>query len=160
MERPGVKPGHSKFLPRLCTIKRGPFGHLHAITRTANHKLNHLSRDLQNSGVDACFIQTVTATELVFGIKRYKCSGCLCYYSELEQLMAHIMQGWIEGYSCKAFYCKLKDMQDYRELVTIYEEQAASESNPQLSASSTLRQQTPEDEKLDMVLRWLQDVTM
>lgn len=73
--------------------------------------------------------------------------------------MAHIKQGWIEGYSCKAFYRKLKDMQDCRELLTIYEEEAASESNPRLSASSSLRQST-KDEKLDMVLRWLQDITI
>lgn len=159
MERPDVKPSRSKFLPRLCTIKRGPFGHLHAITGTTDLRLNHFSRDLQNSGLNACFIQTVTATEVVCGIKRYKCSGCLCYYNELEQLMAHIKQGWIEGYSCKAFYRKLKDMQDCRELLTIYEEEAASESNPRLSASSSLRQST-KDEKLDMVLRWLQDITI
>ncbi|KAK9957486.1 hypothetical protein ABG768_011730 [Culter alburnus] len=159
MQRPDVKPSRSKFLPKLCTIKRGPFGHLHAMTRTTDLRLNHLSRDLQNPGLNACFIQTVTATEVVCGIKRYKCSGCLCYYNEMEQLMAHIKQGWIEGYSCKAFYRKLKDMQDCRELLTVYEEEAASESNPRLSASSTLRQST-KDEKLDMVLRWLQDVTI
>lgn len=69
--------------------------------------------------------------------------------------MEHIMLGWIEGYSCNAFYRKLKDMQDSRELLTVYEEEAVSESNPRLRASSSTK-----DEKLDMVLRWLQDVTI
>ncbi len=147
MERPGVKPSCSKILPRLCTVN------LRFCTG-----INHLSRDLQSLGLNACFIQSVTATKVVCGIKRYKCSGCLCYYNELEQLMTHIEQGWREGYSCRAFYHKLKDMKDCRELLAAYEEEeaAASESDPQLGASSTLRQSS-RDEKLDMVLRWLQE---
>ncbi len=72
--------------------------------------------------------------------------------------MTHIEQGWREGYSCRVFYRKLKDMKDCRELLAVYEEEeaAASESDPQLSASST-RRQSGRDEKLDMVLRWLQE---
>ncbi|KAL1255932.1 hypothetical protein QQF64_013993 [Cirrhinus molitorella] len=91
-------------------------------------------------------------------MRRYKCSGCLCYYNELEQLMTHIEQGWREGYSCKAFYRKLKDMKDCRELLSVHEEEeaVASESNPQLGASST-RRHSNRDEKLDMVLGWLQE---
>lgn len=164
MERPDVKPRRSKFLPRLDTIKRGPFGHLQAITKTTDPRfctgINHLSRDLKSSGLNACFIQTVTATKRICGIKRYKCAGCLCYYNELKQLMAHIKQGWIEGYSCRAFYRKLKDMQDCRELLTIHEQTAAaSESDPRLTATSSSRQSTG-DEKLNMILRWLQDITI
>lgn len=164
MERPDVKPRRSKFLPRLDTVKRGPFGHLQAITKTTDPRfctgINHLSRDLQSSGLNACFIQTVTAKKRVCGIKRYKCAGCLCYYNELKQLMAHIKQGWIEGYSCRAFYRKLKDMQDCRELLTIHEETAAaSESDPRLTATSSPRQSTG-DEKLNMILRWLQDIAI
>ncbi len=142
-----VKPSCSKILPRLCSVN------LRFCTG-----INHLSRDLQSLGLNACFIQSVTATKVVCGIKRYKCSGCLCYYNELEQLMTHIEQGWREGYSCRAFYRKLKDMKDCRELLAAYEEEeaAASESDPQLGASSTLRQSS-RDEKLDMVLRWLQE---
>ncbi|XP_026113306.1 spermatogenesis-associated protein 46 isoform X2 [Carassius auratus] len=79
--------------------------------------------------------------------------------SELEQLMTHIEQGWREGYSCRAFYRKLKDMKDCRELLTVQEEKEeapASESDPQLCASLALRQSN-RDEKLDMVLKWLQE---
>ncbi|KAL0166114.1 hypothetical protein M9458_037958 [Cirrhinus mrigala] len=140
MERLDVKPNCSEILPRLrfCT------------------GINHLFRDLQSLGLNACFIQTVTETKVVCGIKRYKCSGCLCYYDELEQLMTHIEQGWREGYSCRAFYRKLKDMKDCKELLYEEEEAAASESNPQLGAFST-RKRSSRDEKLDMVLRWLQE---
>ncbi|KTF89446.1 hypothetical protein cypCar_00026853 [Cyprinus carpio] len=147
MEKPGVKPSCCKILPKLCTVN------LRFCTG-----INHLSRDLQSLGLNACFIQTVTATKEFCGITRYKCSGCLCFYSELEQLMTHIEQGWREGYSCRAFYRKLKDMKDCRELLTVHEEEAAaaSESDPQLCASLALRQ-SKRDEKLDMVLKWLQE---
>ncbi len=137
MERPGVKPSCSKILPRLYTVN------LRFCTG-----INHPSSDLQSLGLNACFIQSVTATKVVCGIKRFKCSGCLCYYNELEQLMTHIEQGWREGYSCRVFYRKLKDMKDCRELLAVYEEEeaAASESDPQLCASST-RRQSGRDEK-------------
>ncbi|XP_073787897.1 uncharacterized protein isoform X2 [Danio rerio] len=149
------KPNSSTFQPSICARNRGHFGHVQWNTRATAHRIptriDQISRELQRLGLDACFIQTVTLTEVFCGKKRYKCSGCLRYYEDLECLMAHIMQGWKEGYSCRVFYRKLKDMKDCQVLLTMYEEEP-SEFEPQLSGSSILIPNT-RNEKLDMVLR-------
>ncbi|MBN3276263.1 SPT46 protein, partial [Polyodon spathula] len=50
------------------------------------------------------------------GEVHYKCASCLRYFRSLGFLQTHIVNSWKEGFSCKVFYQKLKEIQGKRHL--------------------------------------------
>ncbi|KAJ7991790.1 hypothetical protein DPEC_G00287520 [Dallia pectoralis] len=137
-------------------------------------------RGLPCGEADAAFIRAVTATELVCGQVRYKCSGCLRYYDNMATLLGHVDHGWREGFSCGLFYRRLMSMRERRPVDTPACQRTAAQgpyNDPELYGSSVARvtsaSQNPaarpvdgggwEDNELkkdDMIHTWLQTTEM
>ncbi|MGH0127486.1 UNVERIFIED_CONTAM: hypothetical protein FKN15_046821 [Acipenser sinensis] len=66
--------------------------------------------------LDFKFIRTISSKECMGGEVQYKCASCLRYFRSLGFLQAHIVNGWKEGFSCRVFYRKLKEIQGKRRL--------------------------------------------
>lgn len=62
------------------------------------------------SEFDFLFLRGTSSMEKVDGKLVYKCASCLRHYSSLGPLQRHIALGWKEGFSCRVFYKKLKEM--------------------------------------------------
>ncbi|KAJ8415776.1 hypothetical protein AAFF_G00403330 [Aldrovandia affinis] len=62
------------------------------------------------SDFDFLFLRATSPMEKIDGKLVYKCAGCLRHYSSLGPLQRHIAFGWKDGFSCKVFYKKLKEI--------------------------------------------------
>ncbi|RXM99065.1 hypothetical protein EOD39_12207 [Acipenser ruthenus] len=85
--------------------------------------------DKESDDLDARFIWSHSSKEWIENESQYKCAGCLKHYRSLASLQVHVEQGWRQGFSCRVFYRKLKDMW---------------ENSIQNESQKSVREQTPE----------------
>ncbi|XP_010889834.2 protein FAM170A [Esox lucius] len=121
-------------------------------------------RGSPRSEADPVFIGAVTATELVGGQMRYRCSGCLRFYDNMGALLAHIDHGRREGFSCRLFYRKLKSMREHRSVVSLNcpklsSSMSASQASAPRPVDCNGREGT-RDKKDAMIHVWLQNTEM
>ena len=60
--------------------------------------------------LDFRVLRTCSTLEKIQGELLYRCASCLWYYPSLVSLQTHIQQGWKEGFSCRVYYKKLKEV--------------------------------------------------
>jgi hypothetical protein len=82
--------------------------------------------------LDFCFLRASSALEKFNGELLYKCASCLWYYPSLSSLQTHITLGFMEGFSCRVYYRKLKElrcMNDMKRIQVISLETTAKRVN-------------------------------
>lgn len=79
------------------------------------------------------FLRMASTMEQVEGELQYRCAGCLLLYPSLAALQNHIGLSWMEGFSCRVFYKKLREIRNRNETKKLHERvQTSSVAEKQL----------------------------
>lgn len=122
---------------------------------------------------DPLFIRATSVVEMVCGERMYKCSACLHYYPGLGPLVEHVKNGWRDGFSCRVFYRKLKNMHSTRTRASangapgtmtvsgcMPQSSTITTSNgsatPAAMATEGIKSKTGKEKKMDRVYEWLE----
>ncbi|KAK6327860.1 hypothetical protein J4Q44_G00035060 [Coregonus suidteri] len=83
--------------------------------------------------LDFNFLRMASTMEQVEGELQYRCAGCLLLYTSLAALQNHIGLSWMDGFSCRVFYRKLREIRNRDEPRKLHERvQTSSVAEKQL----------------------------
>ncbi|XP_045064228.1 uncharacterized protein LOC123482065 [Coregonus clupeaformis] len=98
--------------------------------------------------LDFRFLRASSALEKFNGELLYKCASCLWYYPSLSPLQTHITLSFMEGFSCRVYYRKLKELRCRNDMKRIQAtEMKSSEETEKKSSEETERKSSEEIEK-------------